>query len=63
MSNRAVTILRSYGPKIEVYSTDESFLELNGLENLWPSFTDMGQSIRQHVRQWTGLPVFIGIAT
>jgi DNA polymerase V len=63
MSNRAVSILRDYSPRVEVYSIDESFLELNGLENLWTSFTDMGQSIRQRVRQWTGLPVCVGIGS
>src|SRR5690348_5819019 len=29
MSNRAVSILRDYSPRVEVYSIDESFLELN----------------------------------
>lgn len=63
MSNRTVSILRDYSPRVEVYSIDESFLELNGLENLWASFTDMGQSIRQRVRQWIGLPVCVGIGS
>ncbi|SEO33987.1 DNA polymerase V [Nitrosospira multiformis] len=61
MSNRIVSILRDYSPNMEVYSIDESFLELSGLDSLWPSFDVMGQSIRQRVRQWTGLPVCVGI--
>lgn len=61
MSSRAVSILREYSPNVEVYSIDESFLGLNGLDRLWPSFADMGQSMRQRVLQWTGLPVCVGV--
>jgi DNA polymerase V len=61
MSSRVVSILREYSPNVEVYSIDESFLGLNGLDGLWPSFTSMGQSMRQRVLQWTGLPVCVGI--
>lgn len=61
MSNRVASILRDYSPNVEVYSIDESFLGLNGLGNLWASAAHMGQSIRQRIRQWTGLPVCVGI--
>lgn len=61
MSTRVVFILRGYSPDVEMYSIDESFLDLGGLENLWRSFTAMGQSIRQRLRQWIGLPVCVGI--
>lgn len=57
-----MTILRDYSPHIEVYSIDESFLDLSGLAGHWDSMTAMGQSIRQRLRQWTGLPVCVGIA-
>lgn len=62
MSNRVMTILRDFSPKIEVYSIDESFLQVDGLDGLWSSPTVMGQTIRQRVRMWTGLPVCVGIA-
>ena len=61
MSSRVVSILRGYSPEVEVYSIDESFLDLGGLKKLWPSFTALGQSIRQRMRQWIGLPVCVGI--
>jgi DNA polymerase V len=61
MSDRVSSILRDYSPDVEVYSIDESFLDLGGLEKLWPSFTAMGQSIRQRMRQWIGMPVCVGI--
>lgn len=61
MSNRIMTILRTYSPNVEVYSIDESFLSLNGLASLWASPTAMGQHIRAKVAQWTSLPVCVGI--
>ena len=61
MSNRIMTILRTYSPNVEVYSIDESFLSLNGLGGLWASPTALGQDIRAKVAQWTSLPVCVGI--
>lgn len=61
MSNRIMTILRTYSPNAEVYSIDESFLSLNGLGGLWVSPTAMGQNIRAKVAQWTSLPVCVGV--
>ncbi|MDO8652703.1 MAG: Y-family DNA polymerase [Undibacterium sp.] len=63
MSNRVATILRDYSPETEVYSIDESFLRLNGLQGLWESSTAMGQHIRLRILQWTGLPVCVGVAS
>lgn len=60
MSDRVVTILRDFSPHVEVYSIDECFLGLQGLGKLWPTPTDMGQSIRNRIRQWTSLPVCVG---
>lgn len=61
MSNRIMTILRSYSPNVEVYSIDESFLSLNGLAGMWASPTVMGQDIRTRILQWTSLPVCVGL--
>lgn len=60
MSNRVTQILRSYAPQVEVYSIDESFLQLDGLLGLYGSYEEMGQSIREQVRMWTGIPVCVG---
>lgn len=62
MADRVVRILKEYSPHVEVYSIDESFLSLDGLIDIWPSFTELGQHIRERVRMWTGLPVCAGIA-
>lgn len=60
MSNRVMMILREFSPHVEVYSIDECFLGLQGLGRLWPIPTNMGQSIRSRIRQWTSLPVCVG---
>jgi DNA polymerase V len=62
MSNRIMTILRDYSPQVEIYSIDECFLGLTDLGSLWASPAALGQAMRQRVRQWTGLPVCVGIA-
>lgn len=60
MSNRVTTVLREFSPDIEVYSIDESFLRVETLVHLHGGATNMGHSMRDRVRQWTGLPVCAG---
>jgi DNA polymerase V len=59
MSNRVMKILREYSPDQEVYSIDESFLDLTGFSRR--DLTTYGQQMRQQILQWTGLPVCVGI--
>ncbi|HEY1059819.1 MAG TPA: Y-family DNA polymerase [Limnobacter sp.] len=61
MSQRAVEVLSLFSPHLEVYSVDESFLQIESVLNLYSSATEMGQQIRQRMRQWLGLPVCVGI--
>jgi DNA polymerase V len=61
MSQRVMQVLRDFTPDVEVYSIDESFLRIERMQLLWPSHADMGQAIRLRVRQWTGIPVCVGI--
>ena len=61
MSARVVQVLSQFTPDYEVYSIDESFLRVERMQLLWPSFTAMGQAIRTRVRQWTGIPVCVGL--
>ena len=61
MSNRVMQTLATFTPAIEIYSIDEAFLDLDRF-----AFTDLtahGKQIRQTVRQHTGIPVSIGMAT
>lgn len=61
MSNRVVEVLSEFSPNVEVYSIDESFLDLSGFRRL--SFYEYGAEIRQRVGEWLGLAVCVGIAT
>ncbi|KAI5911958.1 Y-family DNA polymerase [Azoarcus sp. PA01] len=60
MSNRVVEVLCAFSPRVEVYSIDESFLDLSGFRNL--DRVLYGQQIRSRIAQWLGLPVCVGIA-
>ena len=57
MSNRVMSILSNFAPRQEVYSIDESFLDLTGM----PKLRDVSYEIRERVGQWTGIPVCVGI--
>ena len=59
MSNRVVQTLAELAPAVEKYSIDECFLDLTGIPE---DLTAFCRTVRQTVRQWTGLPVGIGIA-
>ena len=59
MSNRVMTILTEFAPGIEIYSIDECFLDLRGLEHI--NRIAYGQEIRSRIRTWTGLTVCVGI--
>lgn len=60
MSNRATEVLRQFCPDLEVYSIDESFLRVESVVRIYDGATTMGQSIRDRVKRWTGLPVCVG---
>lgn len=60
MSARFMSVLEQFSPRLEVYSIDEAFVDLGGLP-----ISDLhatGQTMRQRVRQWTGLPIGVGIS-
>lgn len=61
MSNRVMSILREYSPDQEVYSIDESFLDLTGFQSR--DLTRYGQHMRKRILKWTGLPVCVGIGS
>ncbi len=62
MSNRVVEVLSQFTPHLEVYSIDESFLDLSGFGSLHPEgLTGLGGRIRARVADWLGLGVCVGI--
>ncbi len=58
MSARVMATLGRFAPEMEVYSIDEAFLDLTGLLGDAARYS---RRIRQTVRQWTGIPVSIGL--
>jgi DNA polymerase V len=58
MSNRVMSIIGQYAPSQEVYSIDESFLDLTGIPQ---DHVQLASKMRAQIKQWTGLPVCVGI--
>ncbi|AGG33671.1 DNA-directed DNA polymerase [beta proteobacterium CB] len=63
MSSRVVEVLRRFTPNLEVYSIDESFLQIETVLKQYADPTSLGQIIKQDVKDTTGLPVCVGIGT
>jgi DNA polymerase V len=61
MSSRVVEVLRKFTPNLEVYSIDESFLQIETVLKQHADPTSLGQIIKQAVKDTTGLPVCVGI--
>ena len=61
MSKRVNNILRSAVPHSEVYSIDESFLYLDGLEKFY-DLEDYMRGVAERVKLYTDIPVSVGIA-
>ncbi|MDD2769011.1 MAG: Y-family DNA polymerase [Methylococcus sp.] len=59
LSRRVMAVLAGFAPRYEVYSIDECFLDLFALPF---DLTDYSLRIVRTVKQWTGIPVSIGIA-
>lgn len=61
MSARVMTTLEQLAPAVEIYSIDEAFLDLTGV-NYCTNLTVFGQQIRSRILQWLGISVCVGIA-
>jgi len=61
MSSRVVQVLKAFTPNLEVYSIDESFLQIETVLKQYQDTIELGQKIKQQVKDTTGLPVCVGI--
>ena len=59
ISSRVMSFLSEFSPNIEVYSIDESFLDLTGICQTNPVV--YGQQIRKTIVRATGIPVCVGM--
>jgi len=60
ISRRVMQVLSFFAPEMEIYSIDEAFLSLAGMNC---DFTEYGRKIKKTVYKWTGIPVSVGIAS
>lgn len=58
ISDRMMSIVSGYGHRQEIYSIDESFVDLTGIRS---DPVLRGHKLRQRVLQWIGVPICIGI--
>lgn len=61
MSDRVMNTLSRFSPSVEVYSIDESFLDLGDFYGI--DLFSYAWEIKRTVTQWTGIPVSIGVAS
>ena len=61
MSRRVMTLLSGFTPNLSVYSIDEAFLDLGGLQDT-RDLVAYGQTIVQTISRGTGIPVTLGVA-
>jgi DNA polymerase V len=58
MSERVMKLLEDFSPEVEVYSIDEAFVKLPPSDD----YQTVGERMKNHIFQCTGIPVSIGIA-
>ncbi|WP_417526381.1 translesion error-prone DNA polymerase V subunit UmuC [Marinomonas shanghaiensis] len=61
LSNRVMTILEEEALRLEVYSIDEAFMDLTGVDHV-TDILAFGKRVKAKVDQWTGITVGVGIA-
>ena len=61
MSDRVMRTLEDMAPKVEIYSIDEAFLDLTGIQSAI-SLVDFGQQVKHTIDRWIGIAVCVGIA-
>jgi len=59
MSKRVMESLRTLLPNLEIYSIDEAFVDLSQYEE--SNLVVICEGIKEKVKQWTGIPISIGI--
>ncbi|MDF7814549.1 Y-family DNA polymerase [Hymenobacter sp. YC55] len=62
MSYRVMNYLASVVPEVEIYSIDEAFLGLHGMERYLIQPESFAQEVRKQVKRRTHIPTCVGIA-
>ncbi len=61
MSQRVMSLMERFSPKVEIYSIDEAFLCFDGFDDT--IIEEHCSMIRKTIKKWTGIPVSIGIGS
>ncbi len=60
MSSRMMSLAAALGPQQEIYSIDESFIDLSGVRG---DLVERSHKVRSRILQWVGIPCGIGIGS
>ncbi|EKE02141.1 MAG: hypothetical protein ACD_20C00419G0004 [uncultured bacterium] len=64
ISARVMRVLSEFSPIIEIYSIDEAFIDLTGLEKTYKkSYLEIASDIRNAIKYKVGVPVSIGVSS
>ncbi|MDA9014743.1 translesion error-prone DNA polymerase V subunit UmuC [Porticoccaceae bacterium] len=61
MSDRVMRTLEDMAPKVEIYSIDEAFLDITGIQPVI-SLLDFGRQVKNTIDRWIGITVCVGMA-
>jgi DNA polymerase V len=61
MSDRVMRTLEDMTPKVEIYSIDEAFLDITGIQPVI-SLLDFGRQVKNTIDRWIGITVCVGMA-
>ncbi len=64
ISKKVMAVLKDFSPLVEVYSIDEAFVDLTGLERLYKkNYLEIAQMIRQEIKDKADIPVSVGLSS
>lgn len=64
VSREVMSILKEFSPNVEVYSIDEAFVDLTGLERLYKkNYLEIAEMIRAEIKEQVDIPVSIGVSS
>lgn len=64
VSHQVMAVLKDFSPYVQIYSVDEAFVDLTGLERLYKkNYLELAVMLRQKVLDEVDIPVSIGIST
>jgi DNA polymerase-4 len=63
VSRQIMGIFSQYSDQVTQISIDEAFLDMHGMERLYPSAKDAAMKLKRQVKEETGLTISVGIAS